>query len=128
MSNIESRAYYAIIRMCNTRHTELIDLQKEVVCPMKLTRICKSADSQVAGQCPAMYVADVPTVMVGQGKRLDAETAAELLDMADDETAVAIPTETVLRAAAMFLADRGRPVVAAEVEAFLAAENAGGQL
>lgn len=92
---------------------------------MKLTRICKSGDSQVAGQCPAVYVADTPTVMVGQGRRLDPQTTAELLDLADDETAVAIPTETLLRAAGKFLAERGRPAAAAEVEAFLDAERAG---
>ncbi|MFF1819291.1 hypothetical protein ACFVWG_18470 [Kribbella sp. NPDC058245] len=94
---------------------------------MKLTRICKSADSQVAGQCPAIYVADTPAVMVSQGKRLDPQTTAELRDVADDETAVEIPTETLLRAAGLFLAERGRPAVAAEVEAFLAAELDGGQ-
>jgi hypothetical protein len=68
-----------------------------------------------------MYAAiDEPAVMVGQGKRLDAATTAELQDLADDELGVAIPTETVLRAAGMFLAERGRPGVMAEVERFLA--------
>lgn len=38
------------------------------------------------------------------------------------------PALLILPAAAMFLAERGRPTVAAEVEAFLAAENAGGEL
>jgi uncharacterized protein related to proFAR isomerase len=93
---------------------------------MKLTRLCKSAGSTDERDCPAVYVADLSTMMVGQGKNLDAETAAELQHLAADETASLIPTETVLRAAGLFLARHGRPTVAAEVEAFLA-EWDGGQ-
>jgi len=93
---------------------------------VKLTRLCKSADSVKLGECPAMYVADDPSVMVSQGKRLDADTASELRHLADDETGVSIPTETVLRAAGLFLASHGRPAVAVEVETFLA-EWDGGQ-
>ncbi|MGI8816791.1 MAG: hypothetical protein ACR2G2_16320 [Pseudonocardia sp.] len=87
---------------------------------MKLTRLCRSAESEIRDNCPAMYVAGDPTVMVGQGTKLDPETAAELLDRAGDEDGVAIPTATVLRAAGLFLATQGRPGIAAEVEAFLA--------
>lgn len=86
---------------------------------MKLRRLCKSAESIPQGQCPAMYVSDDPTTMVGQGKLLDAGTTAELLDVAHDEQGVAIPTETVLRAAAALLAESGRPAMQAEVEEFL---------
>ncbi|MDQ2708667.1 MAG: hypothetical protein M3Z25_13955 [Actinomycetota bacterium] len=92
---------------------------------MKLTRLCKSAESGTREDCPAMYVADDPTVMVGQGTKLDPDTAAELLDRAVDEDGVAIPTETVLRAAGLFLAAHGRPGIAAEVEAFLAEWDGG---
>ena len=88
-------------------------------CTVKLRRLCKSADSFPQGDCSAMYVSDDPATMVGQGKVLDTGTAAELLDVAEDERAVAIPTETVLRAAALLLAENGRPAMTAEVEAFL---------
>jgi hypothetical protein len=67
-----------------------------------------------------MYVTDDPTQMVGQGKRLDATTTAGLLDLAADETASVIPTETVLRAAGLFLAAHGRSALGAEIEAFVA--------
>lgn len=86
---------------------------------MKLRRLCKSVESIPQGQCSAMYLADDPATMVGQGKVLDPDTEAELLDLADDERGVAIPTETVLRAAALVLAEAGRPTVSAEIEAFL---------
>lgn len=87
---------------------------------MALRRLCKSADSGLSRDCPAVYVDDAdPAVMVGQGKVLDAPTVAELRDVAADEDAVAIPTETVLRAAGLFLAERGRPGVLAEIEAYL---------
>lgn len=66
-----------------------------------------------------MYLGD-PAVMVAQGKRLDAATAAELRDVAVDEAGVAIPTETVLRAAALVLAEHGRPAMLSEVAEFLA--------
>jgi hypothetical protein len=65
--------------------------------------------------------------MVGQDKHLDAETTAELRHVADDEAGIALPTETVLRAAALFLAEHGRPAMVAEVEAFLAEWSRGEQ-
>lgn len=68
--------------------------------------LAKDADSGKYG-CPAVYVAeDDPAVMVVQGKLLDADTTAELHDMLADETAVRIPTETVMRAAERYLAGR----------------------
>jgi hypothetical protein len=41
------------------------------------------------------------------GEVLDAATASDLIQVADDELAVALPRETILRAAAM-LGDGGR--------------------
>jgi hypothetical protein len=86
---------------------------------MKLTRLRKAADSWGDEKCPAMYVDEDPTQMVGQGKRLDEEALSQLLQLGDDETAVAIPTETVLRAGASFLATHGRPDLADEIESFV---------
>lgn len=93
---------------------------------MKLTRLCKSAGSTAERKCPAIYATDVPSSMVGQGKVLDAETTHELLDLAADEVGAIIPTETVLRAAALFLASHGRPAMIAEVEEFLSTFPAAG--
>lgn len=87
---------------------------------MKLRRLCKSISSRVQGDCPAVYVAEDPARMVTQGAILDAATIAELLDIGVNEAAVELPTETVLRAAALFLASQGRPAMVAEVEVFLA--------
>ncbi len=47
--------------------------------------------------------------MVAQGKKLDADTTANLEDHAADETAVLIPTETVVRAVGKHLAEYGWP-------------------
>jgi hypothetical protein len=54
-----------------------------------------------------VYLADDPGTVVVQGKYLDRHTTSELHDLAGDETAVAIPTETVLRAAALIAERRG---------------------
>lgn len=89
---------------------------------MKLRWLCKSASSWEDGDCPAMYLGEDPTLMVGQGKFLDPATAAELRHVASDESALVYPTEMVLRAAALVLAEHGRPAMLAEVEAFLAAQ------
>lgn len=67
---------------------------------MKLTRLVKDNNSGKNG-CPAVYTADDPATLVVQGKILDGDTEANLIQMADDELAVAIPKETILRAAAM---------------------------
>lgn len=76
---------------------------------MKITRLAKDGDSGEHG-CPAVYVAeDDPAVMVVQGKFLDADTTANLLNHAPDETAVRIPAETLVRAVRAYLAEHGQP-------------------
>ena len=73
---------------------------------MKLRQLAKDGKSNT-GKCPAVYVADDdPAVMVVQGKRLDADTTAELNDVLADETAVRIPAETMVRAIEKYLAER----------------------
>lgn len=67
-----------------------------------------------------MYLAEDPAVMVCQGTVLDDETAGELLNLATNEMGLSVPTETVLRAAALVLAQYGRPAMNDEVIAFLA--------
>lgn len=86
---------------------------------MALRRLCKSAGSTEDHECPAVYEAEDQSLMIAQGKILDPSTMAGLQDLAGDETAVAIPAETVLRAAGLYLAERGRPAVLAEVESYL---------
>ncbi|WP_028926201.1 hypothetical protein [Pseudonocardia acaciae] len=87
---------------------------------MKLTRLCKAADSLRVQDCPAMYLDEDPGMMVGQGKRLDEDATAQLLHLGEDEAGVAIPTETVLRAAALVLTAHGRTELGAEIETFVA--------
>lgn len=87
---------------------------------MRLRRLCKSNTSDKYEQSPAMYIAETPTLMVAQGWELDDATSAELVEVAPNESGVSLPTETVLRAAALFLAEHGRPAMRAEVESFLA--------
>jgi hypothetical protein len=87
---------------------------------MGLRRLCKAASSTEVRDCPAIYVDADPAWMVGQGKRLDATATGQLLDLAADEVASRIPTETILRAAGLFLAERGHPGVLAEIESYLA--------
>ncbi|MGL5809354.1 MAG: hypothetical protein ACRCYQ_05365 [Nocardioides sp.] len=48
-----------------------------------------------------MYRTDDPQILVIQGSVLDAETREGLVNRLADEDAVAIPTETILRAADM---------------------------
>jgi len=91
---------------------------------MKLHWLCRSADSRKEGDCPAMYLGEDPNLMVGQGKFLDSATAAELRHVAADEGGLAFPTEMVLRAAALVLAEHGRPAMLAEVETFLDGQRA----
>lgn len=56
--------------------------------------------------CPSVYETDDPETLVIQGNVLDAETRSNLAQVLDGEDAVAIPTETILRAAKM-IEDRG---------------------
>jgi hypothetical protein len=66
--------------------------------PMHLTLLAKWIASGGSG-CPSVYATDDPKVMVIQGNVLDSETRANLQQVLDGEDAVAIPTETILRAA-----------------------------
>jgi hypothetical protein len=75
---------------------------------MKLRKLAKDPGSNT-GECPSVYVAeDDPSVMVVQGKRLDADTTAELHDVLADETAVRISAATIVRAVEKYLAERER--------------------
>ncbi|MGI5127285.1 hypothetical protein ACQEVB_10780 [Pseudonocardia sp. CA-107938] len=88
---------------------------------MKFRRLCKSNDSlSKADGCPAVYLGEDLLTMIVQGKLLDAPTLAGLLELMDDETAVRIATETVIRAVEKLLVERGRPDLATELENVLA--------
>lgn len=54
--------------------------------------------------CPSVYETDDPEVLVIQGNVLNPVTRARLLNELDGEDAIAIPTETILRAADMIRA------------------------
>lgn len=87
---------------------------------MKLRRLCKSGDSRIEGDCPAVYIDDHdPAVMAAQGALISG-AATGLRDVAAHERGVSLPTETLLRAAALVLAEAGRPAMLEEVELFLA--------
>lgn len=58
--------------------------------------------------------------MVAQVKVLTAEEASELLELLDDETAGAIPVETVFRSVAKYASEHGDDDLASRIEAFLA--------
>jgi hypothetical protein len=49
--------------------------------------------------CPSVYVTDDPELLVIQGNILDETMRGELVNKLAGEDAVAIPTETILRAA-----------------------------
>jgi len=87
---------------------------------MALRRICKSGDSGEYGECPAIYLEDHPATSVAQGPLLNADDMAALEELGEGEGAVKLPTETLLRAAALILAELGRPAMLAEVNDFLA--------
>jgi hypothetical protein len=92
---------------------------------MNLERLCKWSGSLEEEDCPAVYI-DLDDLMqlVCQGQLLDEEAAAELLNRAPHEGGVAIPTETLLRAAGLFLARQGVTGPLAEIDAYLAREAA----
>ncbi|MGW4425876.1 hypothetical protein [Streptosporangium sp. NPDC004631] len=52
-------------------------------------------DSSGGGGCPALY--DAPGGYVVQGVKLDAETRAQLRQLADDEDAVYVPANVLNR-------------------------------
>ena len=66
---------------------------------MRLTRLLKSGESGEHG-CPAVYTTDDPGTVVIQGVGLAESDGAQLVQVADGETGVAIPLEMLLRAAA----------------------------
>ena len=59
---------------------------------MQIQFMWKTGESNV-GNCPARYKA--PGGYVIQGKRLDAETRAQLRDLGADEDAVFVPADVV---------------------------------
>jgi hypothetical protein len=86
---------------------------------MALRRICKSGGSGNFGECPAVYLEQSPTMAVAQGPLLGSAELAALQELGGGEGAVRLPTETLLRAAALILAELGRPAMLDEVEALL---------
>jgi hypothetical protein len=66
---------------------------------MRLTRLLKSGESGEHG-CPAVYTTEDDATVVVQGAALDGESSAQLVQVAEGESAVAIPVEMLLRAAA----------------------------
>lgn len=69
---------------------------------MKLTEIARDSSGGCGvGGCPAVYTTDESAVLVVQGKILDTPTTRELTRVAGDETAVAIPRDVLLQAAAL---------------------------
>jgi hypothetical protein len=87
---------------------------------MPLRRLCKSGESGPREECPAVYLEELPTTAVAQGPLLSPEKMTELQQLGAGEGAVRLPTETLLRAAALILAEHGRPAMLAEVTKFLA--------
>lgn len=67
---------------------------------MNLQLLTKWISSGSSG-CPSVYTTEDPEMLVIQGNLLDDATRATLLNNLDGEDAVAIPTETILRAADM---------------------------
>ena len=90
---------------------------------MALHRLAKAGDSVTSGGCPALYSTKDPARMVGQGKVLSPEETAELLELLDDETGIAFPTETVFRGVAKYATDHGDDDLAERIEAFLTARG-----
>jgi hypothetical protein len=87
---------------------------------MPLRRICKSGTSRENDECPAVYLEEQPATAVAQGPLLSIEDMIELQQLGEGEGAVRLPVETLLRAAALILAEHGRLAMKAEVEDFLA--------
>jgi hypothetical protein len=87
---------------------------------MALYRLAKPPGSVTSGGCPALYSTDDPERMIAQVKVLPPGETAELLELLDDETAGAIPTETVFRGVAKYATEHGDDDLAGRIEAFLA--------
>ena len=91
---------------------------------MALERLCTWSGSVEDEDCPAVYIdRDDPTRAVCQGPLLDEAGIAELLNRAPDEGGIALPSETLLRAAGFLLARHGVTGPLAEIEAHLARET-----
>jgi hypothetical protein len=90
---------------------------------MAARRLAKDKGSLTSGGCPALYDNDDPDVMWAQGKKLSKAEMGRLLELLDDETAVAIPTETILRGMAKYATQHGDDELAARIEAFLTAKG-----
>jgi hypothetical protein len=86
---------------------------------MALRRLAKSVESTGSGRCPALYADDDPLQMVAQVKTLPSEKAAQLVEVADDEVAGSIPTETVFRAMAKYATEHGDDALAHAMGRFL---------
>lgn len=82
-------------------------------------RLAKDALSLGRRQCPALYATDNPARMIAQGKQPSDAELARLVDLAPDETAVALPTETVLRGVARYVKESGDAELSDRIEAFL---------
>jgi hypothetical protein len=67
---------------------------------MYLELLTKWVSSGSSG-CPSVYTTEDPELLVVQGRLLDQDTRTTLLNNLEGEDAVAIPTETILRAADM---------------------------
>lgn len=90
---------------------------------MAIHRLSVARDSVTSGGCPALYSTDDPARMIGQGKKLSREEESDLLQVLADETAVSIPTETVLRGIAKYATEQGDDALASRIEAFLEARG-----
>jgi hypothetical protein len=90
---------------------------------MALHRLVKADGSVTSGGCPALYSTDDPARMIGQGTVLGPEEMGELLELLVDESAVAIPTETVFRGVAKYATEHGDDDLAGRIEAFLTARG-----
>jgi hypothetical protein len=64
-----------------------------------------------------------PTWMIWRGEAIPPAERRELLELADDETAVALPTEAVFQRAAEYAVANGDSTLAAQLEAFLDARG-----
>ena len=90
---------------------------------MTFHRLAKDKQSLTSGGCPALYADDDPARMIAQGKRLNDAEFGMLVELAGDETAVAIPTETVFRAMAKYATEHGDDELVARIEWFLTARG-----
>jgi hypothetical protein len=86
-------------------------------------RLAKDSSSVTSGGCPALYSTDDPGQMRAQGKALTDTEMIELQELLDDETAVRIPTETLLRGVAKYVSEHGDDDLAGRIEAFVVAKQ-----